>query len=53
VNHIVQSHRGVMRVASSPEGSTFTMVLPIHGPSTGVPEASDIREPVRAGSSSR
>jgi signal transduction histidine kinase len=32
VNHIVQAHGGVMRVASSPHGSTFTMILPISGP---------------------
>ncbi|MCU1464519.1 MAG: multi-sensor signal transduction histidine kinase [Actinomycetia bacterium] len=53
VNHIVQSHRGVMQVTSSPKGSTFTMVLPIHGPSAGIPDARDIREPVPAGSPSR
>jgi signal transduction histidine kinase len=50
VNHIVQSHRGVMQVTSSPNGSTFTMVLPMRGPSE---EGSDTRpalEPARAGS---
>jgi signal transduction histidine kinase len=32
VNHIVEMHGGVMKVASTPEGSTFTMVLPTNGP---------------------
>jgi signal transduction histidine kinase len=32
VDHIIQMHTGVMKVASSPLGSTFTMVLPISGP---------------------
>lgn len=32
VDHIVQRHSGVMKVVSSPEGSTFTMVLPVSGP---------------------
>jgi signal transduction histidine kinase len=32
VDHIIQLHTGVMKVASSSEGSTFTMVLPIKGP---------------------
>ncbi|MDQ1381599.1 MAG: hypothetical protein QOJ71_2318 [Actinomycetota bacterium] len=32
VDHIVGLHGGRMRVASSPRGSTFTMVLPMRGP---------------------
>jgi signal transduction histidine kinase len=36
VNHIVLMHGGAMQVASSPCGSTFTMVLPIAGPDVDV-----------------
>lgn len=32
VDHIVEMHGGVMKVTSTPEGSTFTMVLPTNGP---------------------
>ncbi len=32
VNDIVTRHDGAMEVASSPRGSTFTMVLPVCGP---------------------
>jgi signal transduction histidine kinase len=32
VNHIIEMHDGTMRVASTPHGSTFTMVLPMAGP---------------------
>jgi signal transduction histidine kinase len=52
VNHIVQSHRGAMTVTSSPKGSTFTMVLPISGPSEDGPDTRAALEPVRVGSSS-
>ncbi len=32
VKQIVELHGGAMRVASSPAGSEFTMLLPIGGP---------------------
>jgi signal transduction histidine kinase len=51
VKHIVQSHRGVMKFASSPKGSVFTMVLPINGPSGVGPDPRAALEAVRAGSS--
>jgi signal transduction histidine kinase len=41
VNHIVQSHHGAMKVTSSPKGSTFTMLLPMHRASDAVPATSD------------
>jgi signal transduction histidine kinase len=52
VNHIVQSHRGAMQVTSSPNGSTFTMVLPRRGPTEVGPDMRAALEPVRATSSS-
>jgi signal transduction histidine kinase len=32
VNQIIELHGGAMKVASSPQGSTFTMLLPVCGP---------------------
>ncbi|MDQ1478256.1 MAG: hypothetical protein QOE62_3485, partial [Actinomycetota bacterium] len=48
VNHIIKLHGGAMKVASSPHGSTFTMVLPISGPPQDRQDVPNVTDPAVA-----